>query len=253
MPRRAYPLWRRRRMQWTGARRNVWSVAVAGILTVSCSSSTENKTPRIELSVTSPTASIAQSGSTTIPVSVTRKNFTGTVTLTVEGAPAGITAIVTPSALDNGVASTTVAVSASATANPGPVTLTVRGKGDGIAEQSATINLTVTVTGNFSLGVLSSSLTVAQGGGGNQTILVPRSGNNAGNVTLAATGVPSGVTATFTPAPTTASTATLTLAASASVASGTYTVTVTGSSPGLADQTTTFSLVVVAPSSTANG
>ena len=239
-------------MQWTGARRNLWSVAFAGLLAANCSSSTENKTPRIELSVPNAAATIAQSGSASIPVSVTRKNFTGTVTLTVEGAPAGITANATPASLDNGVASSTISIAASSTANPGSVTLTVRAKGDGITEQAATINLTVTVTGTFALGVLNSSLTVAQGGGGNQTILVPRSGNNAGNVTLVASGVPAGATSTFAPAPTTGSTATMIVAASASTASGTYTVTVTGSSPGLTDQTTTFSLVVVAPPSTAN-
>jgi len=239
-------------MRWTVARRNLWSVAFAGILAANCSSSTENKTPKIELSVTGPAATVAQSGNATIPVFVARSNFTGTVTLTVEGAPAGITALVSPGLLDNGVPSASLLISASATAAPGQVNLTVRGKGDGIAEKTLTVGVTVTVTGNFSLGVLSSSLTVAQGGGGNQTILVPRSGNNAGDVTLVASGTPTGVTATFAPAPTTASTATMTVAAAASTAPGTYTITVTGSSPGLTDQTTTFSLVVVAPPSTAS-
>ena len=238
-------------MRWTVARRNAWAVAFAGVLSADCSS-TENKQPKVVLTVTSSAATVAQGGSTTISVFVARTNFTKTVVMTVEGAPAGITAIVTPSNVENGIPSTVLLISAAATTTPGPVTLTVRGTGDGISETSITVNLTVNVTGDFSLDVLSSSVTIAQGGGGIQTVLVPRSGGNAGNVSLAASGLPSGVTATFTPTPTTVSAATLTLAATSGTAQGTYPVTITGTSPGLSNQTTTFSVVVTAPPSTSN-
>jgi hypothetical protein len=239
-------------MRWTVAHRNVWAVALAGVLSTDCSSSTENKQPKVVLSVTSSAATVAQGASTTVSVFVARTNFTKTLVVTVEGAPVGITAIVTPANVDNGIPSTVLLITAAATATPGPVTLTVRGTGDGISETTVTVNLTVNVTGNFSLDVLSSSVTVAQGGGGIQTILVPRTGGNAGNVTLAASGLPAGVTATFTPTPTAVNAATLTLAATSGTTPGTYPVTITGTSPGLTNQTTTFSVVVIAPPSTAS-
>ncbi|HEY8175769.1 MAG TPA: hypothetical protein VIF32_08760 [Gemmatimonadaceae bacterium] len=239
-------------MRCTVSRRNAWAVALAGIICADCGSSTENKQPAIELSVTNSAATVAQGTSTTIPVVVARTNFTGTVAVTVEGAPDGVSAIVTPASVDNSVPSTVLQITASAAATPGLAALTVRGTGTGIAEKTVTVNLTVNVTGNFSLDVLSSSVTVAQGGGGVQTIFVPRSGGNGGNVSLAASGLPSGITTTFTPAPTTTSNATLTIAAASGTAPGTYPVTITGTSPGLSNQTTTFSIVVIAPPSTAN-
>src|SRR5439155_21059726 len=68
-----------------------------------------------------------------------------------------------------------------------------------------------------------------------------------GSVSLTASGLLSGVTASFNPSNTTG-TSTLTLTASPTAATGTATVTVTGSSSNLSS-TTTISLTVNAPPS----
>ncbi len=97
-------------------------------------------------------------------------------------------------------------------------------------------------TPDFSLSANPTSVTVAQGSTGTSTITVtPLNGFN-GSVTLSASGLPSGVTAGFSPNPTT-STSTLTLTASATAATGTSTVTITGVSGSLT-HTTTLSLTV---------
>ena len=100
-------------------------------------------------------------------------------------------------------------------------------------------------TPSFTLSDSPSSLSISQGGaGGTSTITVTDVGGFTGSVTLAASGLPSGVTAVFNPNPTTG-TSTLTLTASSTATTGTSTVTITGTSGSLV-ATTTLSLTVTA-------
>src|SRR5207245_770035 len=95
---------------------------------------------------------------------------------------------------------------------------------------------------SFTLSTSPSSLTIVQGASGTSTITVTPQNSFNGNVSLSASGLPSGVTASFNPS-STASTSTLTLTASSTAATGTVTVTVTGTSGSLT-KTTTISLTV---------
>jgi len=95
---------------------------------------------------------------------------------------------------------------------------------------------------NFTLSASPTSLTITQGSNGTSTITVTPVDGFTGSVTLSASGLPSGVTAGFSPNPTT-TTSTLTLTASASAATGTVTVTIQGVSGSLTN-TTTLSLTV---------
>ncbi len=90
---------------------------------------------------------------------------------------------------------------------------------------------------DFSLTAAPATVTISQGSQGTSTITVNPVNGFTGSVTLNATGLPSGVTGTFTPNPAT-STSTLTLAATATAATGTNTVTITGTSGSLTHQTT---------------
>jgi subtilase family serine protease len=89
---------------------------------------------------------------------------------------------------------------------------------------------------DFTLSASPSSVTVTQGGSGNTTIAVTPANGFSGSVTLSASGLPSGVTASFATNPTT-STSLLTLASSAAAATGTVTITVTGASGSLTHST----------------
>jgi hypothetical protein len=109
------------------------------------------------------------------------------------------------------------------------------------------VDLATAATPNFSLSASPSSVTVTQGSSGTSTITITPVNGFSGAVTLSASGLPSGVTATFNPQPAT-TTSTLTLAASATATTGTVTVTISGTSGSLTN-TTTLSLTVNAASS----
>lgn len=90
----------------------------------------------------------------------------------------------------------------------------------------------VAATPAFSLKASSTSLTVLQGGSVTDTVSITGSGGFSGSVALTATGIyglPSGVTAAFSPSPATNSSV-MTLTASSSAISGIYTVTINGAS-----------------------
>lgn len=97
-------------------------------------------------------------------------------------------------------------------------------------------------TPNFALSASPASVSVTQGNSIGSTITVTPSGGFTGSVTLSASGLPSGVTASFGTNPTT-STSTVTFAAAAAAATGTFSVTITGTSGSLT-HTTTISLTV---------
>ncbi len=106
------------------------------------------------------------------------------------------------------------------------------------------VPVTIVANPDFSLTANPSSVSIAQGGSGTSLITVVPVNGFSGSVSLNASGLPSGVTAGFSPNPTT-TTSTLTLTASATAATGTSTVTITGTSGSLSP-TTTVSLTVTA-------
>src|SRR6266849_4832802 len=95
---------------------------------------------------------------------------------------------------------------------------------------------------SFTLSASPTSLTFVQGVSGSTTITVTPQNGFSGSVSLSASGLPSGVTASFSPNPATAA-STLTLTVGSTAATGTVTVTVTGTSGSLTN-TTTISLAV---------
>jgi endo-1,4-beta-xylanase len=97
-------------------------------------------------------------------------------------------------------------------------------------------------TPNFLLSASPSSLTVARGASGTSTIGIARTAFTAG-VAITASGLPTGVTATFNPSSTTGNSSTLTLAANGTATLGVFTVTITGTGGGLT-RTTTLALTV---------
>jgi len=110
--------------------------------------------------------------------------------------------------------------------------------GWGSPNGAALINALVGQGGpSFSLTASPNSLTIADGNSGTSTITVVPAGGFSGSVTLSASGLPSGVTAGFSPNPT-STTSTLTLTVGSSVAAGTSTITINGTSGSLTASTT---------------
>src|SRR5580698_4024430 len=123
--------------------------------------------------------------------------------------------------------------------------------GWGSPNTTGIINLLAgSATPSFTLSDSPSSLSITQGSSGTSTITVNDAGGFTGSVTLAASGLPSGVTAAFGTNPTTG-TSVLTLTASATATTGAATVTITGTS-GTLTATSTVALTVNASSATKN-
>jgi uncharacterized protein (TIGR03437 family) len=97
----------------------------------------------------------------------------------------------------------------------------------------------------FSLSVSAPALTVSAGNSKTSTVTAAGFGGFSSAVALTVSGLPAGVTASFTPASITGSgTATLQLSATALAAAGTYTITFTGTAGGLTE-TASLGLTIV--------
>lgn len=209
--------------------------------------------PAISISASTTTAVLQQAGSTPITLEIGRTRFEKPVTLEIEGTlPSGVIATFSQNPVTG--ATTTLNISASGMATPGTAALTVTATGEGIAEKAILIDVTVNLRGSHTVALTSSTMSVAQSGGGQTTVLLARQNNNAGNVTLTATGAPSGMSVIFGESPTTASATSVTVAATAAVAPGSYTVSITGAQPGLSPTPTpaTLAVTVVAPPATSS-
>ena len=104
----------------------------------------------------------------------------------------------------------------------------------------------VTLAPNFLISASPASLSVAQGNNVTSTITTNISGGFNSPITLSATGLPSGTSASFNPNPISApgaGTSTLTIMVGASTPVGTYPITVTGNGGGI-QQTVTVTLTV---------
>ena len=109
-----------------------------------------------------------------------------------------------------------------------------------------------TQTPDFLLSTSPSSISVAQGSSGNVTVSSAVAGGFNSSVSLSVSGLPSGVTATLTPASFAApgsGNSTLAISAGATAATGTFNVTVTGTGGGIT-HTATVALTVTAPGGT---
>jgi hypothetical protein len=197
--------------------------------------------PNFTLSASPASLSVTQgsSGSSTLSIAASG-GFTGSVSLSASGLPSGVTASF---GTNPATSSSVLTLSASSTATTGTATVTITGT-SGSLSHTTTVSLTVNAPAapNFSLSASPTSLTVTQGSSGTSKITVTDSGGFTGSVTLSASPLPSGVTASFSPNPT-ATTSTITFTASSTATTGTSTVTITGTSGNLT-HSTTISLTV---------
>jgi subtilase family serine protease len=222
----------------------------SGLITTLAGSGTASFT----LSDSPSSVTITQGGAAgTSTITVNDLNgFNGSVTLAASGLPSGVTAVFNPTSTTT---TSTLSLTASGTATTGTVTVTITGTSGGLM---ATTSLTLTVNSeaspNFTVGASPSSVTVSQGGNGTSTITVTSQNGFSSATTLSATGLPSGVTASFgtnpvTPPANGSATSVLTLSASSTATTGTSTITVSGTSGSLKNSTT-ISLTVNSSSGT---
>jgi endoglucanase len=191
-----------------------------------------NSAPDFSLARNPSSLTINRGASGTSSITITRTGgFTSSVAFSASGLPAGVTASFNPSSTTGN--SSTLTLTASSTATTGQSTVTVTGAGGGLT-RTTTISLTVNApVPDFSLSVSPASLTLTQGTAGTRSINIARVNGFTSSVSLSASGLPSGVTASFNPTSTAGNSSTLTLTASATASTGMATVTVTGAGGGL--------------------
>jgi hypothetical protein len=195
------------------------------------------------LAVAPASVSVAQGAAASASVNITRTGgFAGAIALTATGAPTGMTVTFDPASVTGTTASVNVAATTAVSA--GSHSLTIRGSAASLEDRTATLTVTVTEAGGYTLALAPASVSVAQGATANTTVNVTRTGGFAGAIALTATGAPTGMTVTFNPASVTGATAAVAVATTAAVAVGTHTITVAGASAGLAERTATLTVQV---------
>jgi hypothetical protein len=186
-------------------------------------------------------------GSTSYTVSAGALNgFSGSVSLSASGLPAGASASFNPSSVATG-ASSTLTITTTASTPVGSSTLTITGT-SGSLTHTATVTLNVTAASDFTLSAAPSSQSVNPGGSTSYTVSAGALNGFSGSVSLSASGLPAGARASFNPSSVaTGASSTLTITTTASTPVGSSTLTITGTS-GPLTHTATVTLNVTSSS-----
>ena len=195
------------------------------------------------LAATPSSASATQGSSATYSVSVAAVgSFSGSVSLTLSGLPAGATAAFNPASLAAGKTSTLTIATTSSTP-PGNSTLTITGT-SGSLTHTQTVTLSVTAAPSFTLNLTPASASVTAGSGASYSLSVSPANGFSSPVNLSVSGLPSGAAASFSTNPlASGSSSTLSVTTTTSTAAGSYSLTITGTS-GTLTATTRAALVV---------
>jgi subtilase family serine protease len=209
---------------------------------ISALAGSTSTTPGYSLSASPGSVSVVagNSGSSTITSTVTG-GFDSAVALSSSGAPSGVTVSFSPASI-TGSGSSTMSIAVASTVAAGTYTITVSGT-SGSTTETTTVSLTVTTasSGNFTISVSPSSGYLFSGQSGYAVVTTSVSGGFDSAITFSATGVPSGVTYSFSPSSVAApgsGSVDFNLSVPRSQRSGTYTITITGTGGGTSHSTT---------------
>jgi hypothetical protein len=203
--------------------------------------------PNFSISATPTILNLTPGGGGTNSIAVTAMhsfNATTNLTVTIPGAPSGVTATLSASSIAAGGAPVTLTVATTSATPGGTYVVVITGTSGGLT-QAAYVTLALPAFAGLS-STPAAGVSVNQGGTTTGTITIYGINGFSGSVSLAASGLPSGVTASFAPTGATTSTVTFTATSAASL-TGSATpvaVTVTGSSTGFPSQTTTINVFV---------
>lgn len=205
-----------------------WSTRVGSFKFPSCGS----VAPTFGLDVAPSSRSVVQGQSTTFDVTVTSQNgYTGAGSYLASGLPDGATAEFNGSGYSNGAGTSTMTVQTSASTPPGTYQVVVTATDSaGAPSKSSTVSLTVTAAPvpTFSLSATPSSRTILQGQSASFSATVTAQNGYGGSGSFSVTGLPAGVTGSFSPTGFTGSgSTTLTIPTTSQTTPGTYQLTIT--------------------------
>jgi hypothetical protein len=199
-------------------------------------------TPTFTLAASPQSVSVTQGSTAASTITTTvGGGFNSSVNLTVSGLPAGVTAVFNPAPIPApGSGSSTITFTASSTAAIGTANVTITASGGGVTH-TTTIALAVnsSTPPDFTIADSPTSITVKRGSTASSKVTIGALNGFTGTVTLAVSGQPSRVTATFNPTSVTGSgSSTLSVKAGSKAATGTRTLTITGTSGSLTHSVT---------------
>ncbi len=177
---------------------------------------------------TSPTRQGVNAGQSAVyTVTITPSGgFSGSVTLSVAGIPAGSTATFSP---QPATTSSTLTVATAASTPTGSYVFTLTGVSGTLSRQiGVVLVITPTAAPDFTLDAAPVRQAVTAPGSASFTTTITRSAGFTAAVQLVVGGLPPGTTGSFTPNPVTGSTSTLTVTTSGTTAAGTYQLTISG-------------------------
>ena len=207
-------------------------------------------TPAFTLTASPTSLSVkdGSSGTSTITTAVSG-GFSSAITLTASGQPSGVTVAFSPASIAApGSGTSTATFTVASTTATGTYSITITGTGGGLTH-TATVSLTVTAatTGAFTISVSPTSGYLYQGQSGYAVVTTKVSGGFNSALALSASGVPSGVSYSFSPASIAApgsGTSDFNLSVSYNAEPGTYPITITAKGGGVTHTTTlTFEVV----------
>jgi hypothetical protein len=197
--------------------------------------------PDFSVGVSPASRAVTPGASTTYAVTIgSTGGFSGSVTLSASGLPAGATGTFTPNPVTG---ASTLSVTTSGTTPLGTYPLVITGTNGSLAH-SATVALLVN-TPDFVLTPSPAGRTIAQGGSTSYAIAIGSIAGFSGSVSLNVSGLPNGAIGTFTPNPGTTSSS-LVVTTSGSTPTGSFALTITGASGSLI-HSTTVSLTINGP------
>ncbi len=199
-------------------------------------------TPDFSLSGSPTSQTVVQGSGTSYAVTVTPSGgFSGSVSLSVSGLPAGASGAFSPNPTTS---TSTLSVTTSAATPTGSYALTVTGT-SGALTRSTTVTLVVTGPNpDFSLSASPPSQTISPGASTTYTVTINPISGFTGPVDLTVSGLPNWSGASFSPTPAISSSVlTVSTSPNRKTPLGTYTLTITGTSGALTHSTTVILIV----------
>jgi hypothetical protein len=200
----------------------------------------------------SPSAlSMVPGGTANVSVAISASStLNGTVSFSVAGTPSGVTAAFNPSSV-NAPGNSTMTVSVGQNVIPGNYSLTITGSGGG-STSSSMVALVVNPgsSSDFSLSASPAALAIVPGTPVTTTIASASTGSFASDISLSASGLPTGLTASFNPATIPSpgnGSSLLTIAADSTVVGGNVNLQVAASGAGTTHETGVALNVCTAP------
>jgi subtilase family serine protease len=189
---------------------------------------------------TTVSVALGNSGTSTITTAVSG-GFNSSIALSASGEPSGVSVTFDPTSII-GAGTSTMTMSVASSTSPGTYPITITGTSGG-ATQTTTVSLKVASVGSggdFTVRASPASLALAWGSSGTSTITTTVSGGLNSAIALSASGMPSGVTVSFSPSSIAApgsGTSSMTITVRQGSKTGNSTITITGTGGGITHTT----------------